>query len=73
MERGFKLPSLSYVFFLLMQTCRWKVTSKDTLLQICEYSEAGVTIRGQYFPPGKQPGEDERKLYLAIEGLYCAF
>ena len=50
------------------QTCRWKVTSKDTLLQISEYSEAGVTIRGVYIPPGKQPGEDERKLYLAIEG-----
>nr|CAB3237083.1 probable ATP-dependent RNA helicase DDX46 [Phallusia mammillata] len=49
------------------QTCRWKVTSKDTLLQISEYSEAGVTIRGQYFPPGKQVGEEERKLYLAIE------
>ena len=44
------------------------MTSKDTLMQICDYSEAGVTIRGQYFPPGKQPGEDERKLYLAIEG-----
>ncbi|XP_076799595.1 putative ATP-dependent RNA helicase DDX46 isoform X1 [Clavelina lepadiformis] len=51
------------------QTCRWKVTSKDTLLQICEYSEAGITIRGQYFPPGKQPGEEDRKLYLAIEAI----
>lgn len=49
------------------QTCRWKVTSKDTLMQISDYSEAGITIRGQFFPPGKTPGEDERKLYLAIE------
>ncbi|XP_039251151.2 putative ATP-dependent RNA helicase DDX46 [Styela clava] len=49
------------------QTCRWKVTSKDTLGQISEYSEAGITIRGQYLPSGKTPEEDERKLYLAIE------
>lgn len=49
------------------QTCRWKVTSKETLLQISEYSEAGITIRGQYYTNGKQPEEDERKLYLAIE------
>uniref|UniRef100_H2YF65 Probable ATP-dependent RNA helicase DDX46 n=1 Tax=Ciona savignyi TaxID=51511 RepID=H2YF65_CIOSA len=51
------------------QTCRWKVTSKDTLVQISEYSEAGITIRGQYYAPGKQPAEDDRKLYLAIEAV----
>ncbi|XP_064633149.1 probable ATP-dependent RNA helicase DDX46 [Lineus longissimus] len=50
------------------QTARWKVTSKEALAQICEYSEAGITVRGTYFPPGKAPKEeDERKLYLAIE------
>lgn len=49
------------------QTARWKVTSKEALAQICEYSEAGITVRGTYFPPGKQPKEEERKLYLAIE------
>ena len=39
------------------------------MAQICEYSEAGITVRGTYFPPGKRPkeGDDERKLYLAIE------
>ena len=37
------------------------------MAQICEYSEAGITVRGTYFPPGKQPKEEERKLYLAIE------
>lgn len=49
------------------QTARWKVTSKEALAQICEYSEAGITVRGTYFPPGKMPKEEERKLYLAIE------
>ncbi|XP_025096547.1 probable ATP-dependent RNA helicase DDX46 [Pomacea canaliculata] len=49
------------------QTARWKVTSKDALAQICEYSEAGITVRGTYVPPGKEPKEGERRLYLAIE------
>ena len=40
---------------------------QEALAQICEYSEAGITVRGTYFPPGKQPKEEERKLYLAIE------
>ncbi len=35
--------------------------------QISEYSEAGITVRGQYYGPGKTPPEGERKLFLAIE------
>uniref|UniRef100_A0A8B9BK15 Probable ATP-dependent RNA helicase DDX46 n=1 Tax=Anser brachyrhynchus TaxID=132585 RepID=A0A8B9BK15_9AVES len=49
------------------QTARWKVTSKEALQRISEYSEAAITIRGTYFPPGKEPKEGERKIYLAIE------
>ncbi len=49
------------------QTVRWKVTSKEALSQISEYSEAGITVRGTYFAPKQQPKEEERKLYLAIE------
>ncbi len=40
---------------------------QEALAQICEYSEAGITVRGTYFPPNKEPKEGERKLYLAIE------
>lgn len=30
--------------------------------------EVGVTVKGSYFPPGKEPKEEgERKLYLFIE------
>ncbi|CAG2161432.1 unnamed protein product [Oppiella nova] len=50
------------------QQARWKVTSKEALAQISEYSEAGITVRGTYFPSGKEPQLGERKLYLAIEG-----
>jgi len=49
------------------QQARWKVTSKEALAQISEYSEAGLTVRGTYFAPGKPVPADERKLYLAIE------
>lgn len=49
------------------QQARWKVTSKEALAQISEYSEAGLTVRGTYVPAGKNPPEGERKLYLAIE------
>lgn len=43
------------------------MTSKEALQRIGEYSEAAITIRGTYFPPGKEPKEGERKIYLAIE------
>ncbi|XP_030382423.1 probable ATP-dependent RNA helicase DDX46 isoform X4 [Scaptodrosophila lebanonensis] len=49
------------------QQARWKVTSKEALAHISEYSEAGLTVRGTYVPQGKNPPEGERKLYLAIE------
>ncbi len=49
------------------QQARWKVTSKEALATISEYSDAGITVRGTYFPPGKNPPEGERKLFLAIE------
>merc|ERR1719400_719696 len=34
------------------QQARWKVTSKEALAQISEYSEAGTTVRGTYYGPG---------------------
>ena len=50
------------------QHARWKVTHKDFLGPISEWTEAAITTRGQYFPPGKLPAPGERKLYLFIEG-----
>ncbi|XP_049933774.1 DEAD-box ATP-dependent RNA helicase 42-like isoform X1 [Nymphaea colorata] len=50
------------------QNCRWKVTHKETLGPISEWTGAAITTRGQYFPPGKIPSPGERKLYLFIEG-----
>lgn len=38
------------------------------ITQIIEVSGAAITTRGTYFPPGRNPGANERKLYLFIEG-----
>ncbi|XP_061376217.1 DEAD-box ATP-dependent RNA helicase 42-like [Gastrolobium bilobum] len=50
------------------QNARWKVTHKETLGPISDWTGAAITTRGQYYPPGKIPGPGERKLYLFIEG-----
>ncbi|CAB4278822.1 unnamed protein product [Prunus armeniaca] len=50
------------------QNARWKVTHKETLGPISEWTGAAITTRGQYFPPGKVAGPGDRKLYLFIEG-----
>ena len=50
------------------QQARWKVTHKDSLSQICEFTGAAITTRGQYYAPGKPVPPGERKLYLLIEG-----
>eukprot|EP01100_Stratorugosa_tubuloviscum_P001675 TRINITY_DN1380_c0_g2_i1.p1 TRINITY_DN1380_c0_g2~~TRINITY_DN1380_c0_g2_i1.p1 ORF type:complete len:425 (-),score=218.30 TRINITY_DN1380_c0_g2_i1:35-1309(-) len=49
------------------QHARWKVTHKDALSTIGEWTNASVTTKGAYITPGKQPGPGERKLYLHIE------
>lgn len=51
------------------QSCRWKVTSREAINNIMEYSDAEIQIRGQYYAPGTEPGEgQERKLFLLITG-----
>lgn len=50
------------------QNARWKVTHKETLGPISEWTGAAITTRGQYIQPGRIPGPGERKLYLFIEG-----
>ncbi|KAF3583987.1 hypothetical protein F2Q69_00027210 [Brassica cretica] len=50
------------------QNARWKVTHKETLGPISDWTGAAITTRGQFYPPGRIPGPGERKLYLFIEG-----
>lgn len=46
---------------------RWRVTQKETTSRLQEEFRTAVTLKGSYFPPGKEPGEGERKLYLHLE------
>lgn len=50
------------------QNARWKITSRETVSSIIEYSETSIVVRGLYFPPGKSPRDTERRLHLRIEG-----
>lgn len=50
------------------QNARWKITSRDSVSAIIEYSETSIVVRGHYFPPGKVPRDGERRLHLRIEG-----
>ncbi|KAG7347024.1 ATP-dependent RNA helicase RhlE [Nitzschia inconspicua] len=46
---------------------RWKVTQKETTLRLQDEFQTAVTLKGEYFGPGRTPAEGERKLYLHLE------
>jgi len=50
------------------QAARWKVTHKDALASITDMTGCGITAKGQFFLPGRNPTQGIRKLYLLIEG-----
>lgn len=50
------------------QQARWKVTRKENVVSVQEYTGAAVTTRGVFVQPGKNPPPGERKLFLLIEG-----
>jgi len=50
------------------QNARWKVTRKNSLADIEEFTGCAVTVKGLHFPPGRNPASGERKLFLLIEG-----
>lgn len=54
------------------QHARWKVTHKESIRQICDFTGAAITTRGKFYPPGKTPPPGanfhNKKLHLLIEG-----
>ena len=46
---------------------RWKVTQKETTSRLQDDFQTAVTLKGEYFGPGRTPGEGERRLYLHLE------
>lgn len=46
---------------------RWKVTQKETTSRLQDEFQTAVTLKGEYFGPGRVPGAGERRLYLHLE------
>lgn len=46
---------------------RWKVTQKETTSRLQDEFQTAVTLKGEYFGPGRTPAEGERRLYLHLE------
>ncbi|KAI8447970.1 hypothetical protein BY996DRAFT_6433455 [Phakopsora pachyrhizi] len=50
------------------QKARWKVTNKETMVQLVESTGASVTNKGIFYDKGKEPGPDDPpKLHLLVE------
>ena len=46
---------------------RWKVTQRETTGRLQDEFRTAVTLKGSYFPQGKEPSGNERRLYLHLE------
>lgn len=46
---------------------RWKVTQKETTSRLQDEFQTAVTLKGEYFGPGREPEEGQRRLYLHLE------
>ncbi|KAI6210213.1 RNA helicase [Aphelenchoides besseyi] len=50
------------------QQIRYKVCSRESITQVQEFAEVGISVKGTHYPPGKEPKEGmDRKLYLFLE------
>ena len=49
------------------QQARFRITHRDTLDQITEDTECGITVRGSFIPENQKARPDEKRLYLAME------
>lgn len=49
------------------QQIRFRITTREVLDDIGEFSEAYITVRGLYVPQGREPKEGEKRLFLSLE------
>lgn len=40
---------------------------QECIGQVQEYADVGISVKGSYYPPNKEPKDGERKLFLFIE------
>ncbi|KAJ6276440.1 P-loop containing nucleoside triphosphate hydrolase protein [Bipolaris maydis] len=51
------------------QKARWAVTNRTNVAKILDQTGVSITTKGNFYPPGKQPGENDLpKLYILVEG-----
>ncbi|KAL1599807.1 pre-mRNA processing RNA-helicase [Paraconiothyrium brasiliense] len=51
------------------QKARWAVTNRTNVVKILDTTGVSITTKGNFYPPGKEPGENELpKLYILVEG-----
>jgi len=51
------------------QKARWAVTNRTNVAKILDATGVSITTKGNYYAPGKEPGETEGpKLYILVEG-----
>jgi len=50
------------------QQARWKVTQRDFLDSVYEFTGCTVSVKGLHYEPGRRPPPGEREIYLLIEG-----
>jgi len=49
------------------QQVRFRVCSRESIAQIQEFADVGISVKGTHIPNGKEPKDGERKLYLFLE------
>ncbi|KAK0403526.1 hypothetical protein QR680_016974 [Steinernema hermaphroditum] len=49
------------------QQVRYRICSRDSIAQIQDYAEVGISVKGSFYPPNKEPKDGEKKLYLFLE------
>uniref|UniRef100_A0A0M3I4P4 Probable ATP-dependent RNA helicase DDX46 n=1 Tax=Ascaris lumbricoides TaxID=6252 RepID=A0A0M3I4P4_ASCLU len=49
------------------QQIRYRICSRDSLAQVQEYADVGISVKGSYYPSNKEPKNGERKLFLFLE------
>ncbi|VDK46227.1 unnamed protein product [Anisakis simplex] len=49
------------------QQIRYRICSRDSLAQVQEYADVGISVKGSFYPNNKEPKNGERKLFLFLE------
>ncbi|MFH4977529.1 hypothetical protein AB6A40_004238 [Gnathostoma spinigerum] len=49
------------------QQIRYRICSRDSLAQVQEYADVGISVKGSFYPNNKEPKDGERKLFLFLE------